>query len=137
MTANARLLIDALVAWSALVVLIARLRLPPFIALVAVSLGLGAAAGMPLGAAVKAFQDGVGNTLGFIAIVLGLGTMLGKMMAESGAATRIATSLVDLVGGRRVHWAIMAGAFLVGIPAFLHVGFALLRPLVLTCRRGT
>ncbi len=137
MTANARLLIDAVVAVSALVVLIARLRLHPFIALVAVSLGLGAAAGMPLGAAVKAFQDGVGNTLGFIAIVLGLGTMLGKMMAESGAATRIATSLVDLFGERRVHWAIMVVAFIVGIPVFFQVGFVLLVPLVFTIARRT
>src|SRR5260370_26876880 len=137
MTANARLLIDAVVAVSALVVLIARLRLHPFIALVAVSLGLGAAAGMPLGAAVKAFQDGVGNTLGFIAIVLGLGTMLGKMMAESGAATRIATSLVDVCGERRVHWAIMVVAFTVGIPVFFQVGVVLLVPLVFTTARRT
>src|SRR5258708_13050583 len=137
MTATARLLIDAVVAVSALVVLIARLRLHPFIALVAVSLGLGAAAGMPLGAAVKAFQDGVGNTLGFIAIVLGLGTMLGKMMAESGAATRIATTLIDLFGERRVHWAIMFVAFIVGIPVFFQVGFMVLIPLIFTIARRT
>src|SRR5258708_9526194 len=121
MTANARLLIDAVVAVSALVVLIARLRLHPFIALVAVSLGLGAAAGMPLGDAVKAFQAGVGNPLGFIAIVLGLGTLLGKMMAESGAATRIATSLVDLFRERRGRWAIMVVAFILRIPVLLQV----------------
>jgi GntP family gluconate:H+ symporter len=137
MTANARLLLYALGAVSVLIVLIARFKLHPFIALVAVSLGLGVAAGMPPGAAVKSFQDGVGGTLGFIAVVLGLGTMLGKMMAESGAATRIATSLVDLFGERRVHWAITVVAFIVGIPVFFQVGFVLLIPLVFTIARRT
>lgn len=137
MTADARLLLYAFVAVIALVVLIARLKLHPFIALVSVSLAMGVAAGMPPVAAVKAFQDGVGNVLGFIAIVVGLGTMLGKMMAESGAATRIATTLIDLFGERRVHWAIMVVAFIVGIPVFFQVGFVLLIPLVFTIARRT
>ncbi|HMI43041.1 MAG TPA: GntP family permease [Gemmatimonadaceae bacterium] len=137
MTADARLLLYALLAVIALVVLIARLKLHPFIALVTVSLAMGVAAGMPPVAAVKAFQDGVGNVLGFIAIVVGLGTMLGKMMAESGAATRIATTLIDLFGERRVHWAIMVVAFIVGIPVFFQVGFVLLIPLVFTIARRT
>jgi GntP family gluconate:H+ symporter len=98
---------------------------------------MGLAAGMTPVAAVKAFGDGVGNVLGFIAIVVGLGTMLGKMMAESGAATRIATTLIELFGERRVHWAIMIVAFIVGIPVFFQVGFVLLIPLVFTIARRT
>jgi GntP family gluconate:H+ symporter len=137
MTPDARLLLFALLAVSALVVLIARLKLHPFIALVSVSLAMGVVAGMSPAAAVKAFQDGVGNTLGFIAVVVGLGTMLGKMMAESGAATRIATTLIDLFGERRVHWAVMFVAFIVGIPVFFQVGFVLLVPLVFTIARRT
>ena len=137
MTPDARLLLYALGAVVALVVLIARFKLHPFVALVAVSLAMGAAAGMPLGGAVKAFQDGVGNALGFIAVVVGLGTMLGKMMAESGAATRIAATLIDAFGERRVHWAIMVVAFIVGMPVFFQVGFVLLVPLVFTVARRT
>lgn len=137
MTPDARLLLYALAAVSALILLIARFKLHPFIALISVSLGMGVAAGMPLGAAVKAFQDGVGNVLGFIAVVVGLGTMLGKMMAESGAATRIAATLIDFFGERRVHWAIMFVAFIVGIPVFFQVGFVLLIPLVFTIARST
>ena len=137
MTTDARLLIIAFIAVAALIVLIARFKLHPFIALVVVSLATGVAAGMPPVAAVKAFQDGVGTTLGFIAVVVGLGTMLGKMMAESGAATRIATTLIDLFGERRVHWAIMIVAFIVGIPVFFQVGFVLLIPLVFTIARRT
>jgi GntP family gluconate:H+ symporter len=137
MTRDGLLLLYALAAVGALILLIARFKLHPFIALISVSLAMGMAAGMPVGAAVKAFQDGVGGVLGFIAVVVGLGTMLGKMMAESGAATRIATTLIDLFGERRVHWAIMFVAFIVGIPVFFQVGFVLLVPLVFTIARST
>jgi GntP family gluconate:H+ symporter len=137
MTIETRLLLFALTAVIALILLIARFKLHPFIALVLVALAMGVAAGMPPLAAVKAFQDGVGTTLGFIAVVVGLGTMLGKMMAESGAAARIAATLIDLFGIQRVHWAIMIVAFIVGIPVFFQVGFVLLIPLVFTIARRT
>jgi gluconate:H+ symporter, GntP family len=130
-------LVYALLAVLALILLIARFKVHPFVALVIVSLGMGAAAGMAPGALVKAFQDGVGATLGSIAVVVGLGTMLGKMMAESGGAARIATTLIALFGERRVHWAIMVVAFIVGIPVFFQVGFVLLIPLVFTIARRT
>ncbi|HET9384112.1 MAG TPA: gluconate:H+ symporter, partial [Gemmatimonadales bacterium] len=135
MSPNTALLLYAAVAVVALIVLIARFKLHPFLALVTVSLALGITAGMPLGTVVKAFQDGVGGVLGFIAIVVALGTMLGKMMAESGGATRIATTLIGLFGERRVHWAIMFVAFIIGIPVFFQVGFVLLIPLVFTIAR--
>jgi GntP family gluconate:H+ symporter len=134
-TADGRLLLYALAAVGALIVLIARVKVHPFIALVAVSLAMGIAAGMPPADALQAFQDGVGSVLGFIAVVVGLGTMLGKMMAESGAAARIATTLIARFGERRVHWAIMVVAFIVGIPVFFQVGFVLLVPLVFTIAR--
>ena len=135
MSPNTTLLLFAFLAVVALIVLIARFKLHPFIALIVVSLALGVAAGMPLGSVVKAFTDGVGAILGFIAIVVALGTMLGKMMAESGAATRIATTLIARFGESRVHWAIMFVAFIVGIPVFFQVGFVLLIPLVFTIAR--
>ena len=135
MSPNTLLLLYAFLAVLALIVLIAVFKLHPFVALVVVSLGLGAAAGMPLSTVVKAFQDGVGGVLGFVAVVVALGTMLGKMMAESGGAARIATTLIALFGERRVHWAIMVVAFLVGIPVFFQVGFMLLIPLVFTIAR--
>jgi gluconate:H+ symporter, GntP family len=134
---DARLLVYAAVDVVALILLIARWKVHPFIALVGVSLALGLAAGMkPLDVA-GAFQAGVGNVLGFIAGVLALGTMLGKIMAESGAATRIATTMVDRFGESRVHWAIMLVAVIIGIPVFFQVGFILLIPLVFTIARRT
>ena len=134
---DVNLLLYAAGAVAALILLIAWLRVHPFVALILVSLGMGVASGMPVLGAVKAFQDGVGTALGFIAIVVGVGTMLGKMMAESGAATRIATTMIDRFGERRVHWAIMVVAFIVGMPVFFQVGFVLLVPLVFTIARRT
>lgn len=131
------LLLYALLAVIALIVLIAKFKIHPFVVLIAVSIGTGLATGMPLPGITKAFQDGVGNSLGFIAIVVGLGTMLGKMMAESGGAARIAQTLIALFGEKRVHWAIMFVAFIVGIPVFFQVGFVLLIPLVFTIARQT
>ena len=137
MISDTRLLLYALGAVVALIALITRFRVHPFIALVTVSLAMGAAARMPLENVARAFQDGVGGALGFIAVVVGLGTMLGKIMAESGAATRIATTLIRVFGEQRVHWAIMIVAFIVGTPVFFQVGFVLLIPLVFTMARST
>src|SRR5947208_16842188 len=137
MTPDTRLLLYAFGAVVLLIALIAYFKVHPLIALTSVSLAMGAAAGMPLDGAVKAFQDGVGTALGFIAIVVGVGTMLGKVMAESGAAARIATTLIERFGERRVHWALMVVAFILGIPVFFQVGFVLLIPLVFTIARRT
>jgi GntP family gluconate:H+ symporter len=137
MTPDTRLLVFALVAVVVLIVLIARFRLHPLLALTAVSLALGVSVGMHPADAVKAFQDGVGGGLGFIAIVVGVGTMLGKIMAESGGAACIATTLIARFGQRRVHWALMVVAFILGIPVFFQVGFVLLVPLVFTIARRT
>jgi hypothetical protein len=86
--------------------------------LIVVSLVLGLAVGMPMGNIVKAFETGVGNALGHIALVVGLGTMLGKMMAESGGAERIANTMIKAFGEKNVHWAMMTVAFIVGLPVF-------------------
>src|SRR5436309_14194045 len=137
MTPDTRLLLYAFCAVTLLIVLMAYLKVLPLIALTSVSLALGAVAGMSPAAVVKAFQDGVGNALGFIAIVVGVGTMLGKIMAESGAAARIATTLIARFGEGRVHWALMVVAFVLGIPVFFQVGFVLLIPLVFTIARRT
>ncbi|MEN3930287.1 SLC13 family permease [Microvirga sp. W0021] len=131
------LLVYALVAILALIVLIARYKLNPFIALVVVSIGMGLAAGMSPTKIVDSFQSGVGSTLGFIAVVVALGTMLGKLLAESGGAERIAMTLLNLFGQKNVHWAIMFVAFIVGMPVFFQVGFVLLIPLVFAIAKRT
>lgn len=122
-----------------LIFLIARLKLNPFIALVLTSLALGAAAGLPLDRLLATYEAGVGGALGHIALVVGLGTMMGKLMAESGGAERIAQTMIGWFGPARVHWAMMTAAFIVGLPVFFEVGFVLLMPIVFTVamRTGT
>ncbi|AJC16149.1 GntP family permease [Pandoraea sputorum] len=131
------LLVYALIAVIALILLIARFKLNPFITLIVVSLVLGLAVGMPMGGIVKAFETGVGNTLGHIALVVGLGTMLGKMMAESGGAERIARTLIGFFGEKNVHWAMVVIAFIVGLPVFFEVGFVLLIPIAFNVAKRT
>jgi len=127
----------AIVAIVALIVLIARFKLNPFIVLFSVSLVLALAAGMPPTDVVRSFETGMGGALGHIAIVIALGTMLGKMLAESGGAEQIALTLIDLFGPKRVHWAMMLIGFIVGLPVFFEVGFVLLIPIAFNVAKRT
>jgi GntP family gluconate:H+ symporter len=131
------LIAAAFVAVVGLIVLIAVFKLNPFITLFVTSLALAAATGMPLATVVHSFELGVGGTLGHIAIVVALGTMLGKMMAESGGADQIAHTLIDFFGEKRVHWAMMVIGLVIGLPAFFEVGFVLLIPIAFTVARRT
>lgn len=131
------LLLDAVVTIIGLIVLITRFKVHPFIALIIAAGFLGLTSGMPVDKIIKAFQDGFGGVLGFVGIILALGTMLGKMMADSGGADQIAQTLVRAFGKERVQWAMMFAAFLVGIPLFFEIGFVLLIPLVFIVARRT
>jgi GntP family gluconate:H+ symporter len=130
-------MISAFVSVVGLIVLIAVFKLNPFITLFLTSLSLAVVTGMPVSTIVHSFEAGVGGTLGHIAIVVALGTMLGKMMAESGGADRIAYTLIRLFGEKRVHWAMVTIGLVVGLPAFFEVGFVLLIPIAFTVARRT
>ncbi|MGY3321176.1 GntT/GntP/DsdX family permease [Pseudomonas sp. PGPPP2] len=129
------LLAYAAIAIIALIVLIARYRLNPFIVITLVSIGLALMAGMPADTIMGSYEAGVGKTLGHIALVVALGTMLGKMMAESGGAEQVARTLINRFGERNAHWAMVCIAFLVGLPLFFEVGFVLLVPIAFTVAR--
>ncbi|MEZ0608030.1 gluconate:H+ symporter [Fibrella sp. WM1] len=116
---------------TALVVLISYARLHAFLAFLVVSLGVGLALGMAPLAIVESVQKGIGSTLGSILGIIALGAMLGKLVAQSGAAQRIATTLIGQVGTRHIRWAFMLTGFIVGLPLFYSVGFLLLAPLVI------
>src|ERR1700678_851609 len=127
----------AFVSVVGLIVLIVVFKLNPFITLLLTSLALAVVTGMPLSTVIHSFEAGVGSTLGHIAIVVALGTMLGKMMAESGGADQIAYTLIRLFGEKNIPWAMVVIGFLVGLPAFFEVGFVLLIPIVFTVVRRT
>jgi len=131
------LLIAAFVAVVGLILLVAVAKLNPFITLLVVSLALAVAAGMPPDAILHSFEAGLGGTLAHIAVVIALGTMLGKMMAESGGADQIAYTLIRLFGEKHVHWAMVVIGLIVGLPAFFEVGFVLLIPIAFTVARRT
>lgn len=136
-TSPTLLLLYALVAVVGLIILIARFKLNAFLALILASLFVGICSGMELSKVAKSFQDGVGATLGFIAVVVGLGTMLGKMLAESGGAEVVANAFIRLLGRDRIHWTLMLVSFIIGLPVFFAVGLVLLVPIIFALARET
>jgi Gnt-I system high-affinity gluconate transporter len=113
-----------------LVLLITWGRLNAFLAFLIVSIITGLALGIPLNKITQSVQKGIGDTLGSLVIVIALGAMLGKLVAESGAAQKISQVLMKAFGVKRIQWALMITGFIVGIPLFYNVGFVLLIPLI-------
>jgi gluconate:H+ symporter, GntP family len=122
-------------AIAVLVVLISKVRLHPFLALLLVSLALGAATALPLDTLVHSFEAGMGATLGHTATVIALGSMLGKMLAESGGAEVIAQTLLRRSSDRWLPWTMLLIGLIVGLPVFFEVGFVLLMPVAFTVAR--
>lgn len=117
--------------------LIVKCKLNAFISFLLVSLAVGITEGMPLNTVVGSIEKGIGDTLGFLVMILGLGAMLGKLVADSGAAQRITSSLVRSFGKKNIQWAVVLTGFIVGIPMFYSVGFVILVPLVFTVGAAT
>lgn len=113
-----------------LILLIAWLRVNTFVAFIIVSILAGLVLGLPLEKIPASIQKGVGDTLGSLLMVILFGAMIGKLVAESGAAQRISDVMVRIVGERYITWALVLTGFIVGIPLFYNVGFVLLVPLI-------
>ena len=115
-----------------LFILIARFKLDAFISFIIVCIFVGLFQGMQLQSIVESIQKGIGDTLGFLVLILGFGAMLGKLVADSGAAKRITSNLISSFGVKNIQWAVVIAGFIVGIPMFYSVGFVILIPLVFT-----
>ena len=115
-----------------LVLLITVVKLHPFISFLIVCIITGLVKGMTITALMSSIQKGIGDVVGSLMIILCVGAMLGKLIADSGAANKIATGLIQLFGTKYIQWALVLTAFIVGIPLFYGVGFVLLVPLVIT-----
>ncbi|AIR70288.1 MULTISPECIES: gluconate transporter [Dickeya] len=113
-----------------LLVLMIRFKLNGFIALILVALAVGIMQGMPVQKVMTSIKNGVGGTLGTLALIMGFGAMLGKLLADCGGAQRIATTLINRFGRKHIQWAIVLTGFTVGFALFYEVGFVLLLPLV-------
>ena len=129
------LLVWVIAAVVILILLVARFHWNAFLALIVASLVVGLGSGMELPGIAKSFQEGVGRVLGDIGMIVGLGAVLGKLLAESGGAQVIADTLARALGERRLPWAVMLISFLVGIPVFFGVGLVLLVPIIVTLAR--
>ena len=135
MSHDARLIISAAGAVLLLIILIARWKVNSFVALIIASLFAGFCAGMELPTIAKSFGDGVGAVLSSVAMVVGLGAILGKMLSESGGAEVVAATISRSFGDNRLPWAFAIIALIVGLPVFFPVGLVLLTPIAIATSR--
>jgi GntP family gluconate:H+ symporter len=136
---TAGLLTVAALGIALLLLLIIKVRLQPFVALLAVSIAVGLAAGLSVtelfgtvqrSTAVSVIETGMGGILGHVAIIIGLGTMLGAILEVSGGAEVLASRLLNLFGEKRAPLAMGLTGLIFGIPVFFDVGIFVLAPLV-------
>jgi Gnt-I system high-affinity gluconate transporter len=120
-----------------LLLLITVIKFDAFLSFVIVCLFVGISMGLSIEETIGALTKGLGDTLGFLVLILGFGAMLGRIMADSGAAQRITQTMVGAFGMKRLHWALMLTGFIVGIPMFYSVGFVILIPIVFTLAAST
>ena len=129
------LLLLTIAAIALLLFLILVVKLHAFLSLLISSMALGLAAGMAPAAVLKSIQSGFGEALGFIAVVVGLGAMIGRFIENSGGGRVLADWLLGKFGRERAVWALLVAAYLVGLPIFFEVGFIILAPLVWSLAR--
>ena len=113
-----------------LVFLISYWKIDAFISFIIVSLVAGIALGIPVGDVPDVVNRGIGNIMSGLTLILIFGAMLGKLVAESGAARKIANVMVGAFGTRHIQWGLMVTGFAVGIPLFYNIGFILLVPII-------
>ncbi len=123
-------LLIVLLAIASLILLITAFKLNPFLAFLVVSFITGIFLDIPIDKLAKTVEKGIGDTIGSIAIIISLGAMLGKLVAESGAAQKIASVMMASFGEKYIQWALVTTGFIIGIPLFYGVGFVLMIPLV-------
>jgi gluconate:H+ symporter, GntP family len=127
---DTRLMVAALAGIALIVVLITAAKMHPFLALVLGSALVGIASGVGVGDVITNFEKGVGDTLKEVGLLIALGAMLGKLLAESGGADRIVDTLVTRSGKRMVPWAMALVAMIIGLPMFFEIGLVLLLPVI-------
>lgn len=126
-----QLLLTALFSVLLLVALIvSRIKMHPLLALLIVSIGVGIATGMEPETIVKQITNGAGKTLGAVGVVIALGAMLGKILADAGVTEQIAEGILKHASDRMIPWAMTLVAFIVGIPMFFEVGLVVMLPLI-------
>ncbi|GGZ07126.1 GntP family permease [Streptomyces poonensis] len=134
---HAQLGIAVLAGIAVIVLLITKFKLHAFLSLTIGSLALGAAAGAPLDKVISSFTSGLGSTVSGVGVLIALGAILGKLLADSGGADQIVDTILRKAGGRSMPWAMVLIASVIGLPLFFEVGVVLLIPVVMmVAKRG-
>jgi len=134
---HAQLGIAVLAGIAVIVLLITKFKLHAFLSLTLGTLALGAFAGAPLDKTILSFTTGLGSTVAGVGVLIALGAILGKMLADSGGADQIVDTILARAGGRTMPWAMVLIASVIGLPLFFEVGVVLLIPVVLmVAKRG-
>lgn len=115
--------------------IVSKIRLHPLLALIITSIAVGLIAGMPLDKLIKSIEAGAGHTLGAVGLVVALGAMLGKILAEGGVTEGISNLIIEKTSTRMLPWAMAGAAFVIGIPMFFEVGLVVLLPLIFSVAR--
>lgn len=115
-----------------LVLLVTWVKLNAFLAFLCVSIIAGLLLGIPLGKVTASVQNGFGDTMKQLAIIICFGAVLGKLIVASGAAQKIADTMINTIGKKNIQWALVATGFVVGISLFYGIGFVLLVPIAFT-----
>ncbi|MGI5156726.1 gluconate:H+ symporter [Microbispora sp. CA-102843] len=132
---DTRLIVAALAGIAVIVLLITKLRTHPFLALALGSGVLGLVAGMAPEKLIDSFSAGLGSTVAGVGVLIALGAMLGKLLADSGGAEEIVDGILRRSGDRALPWAMTLIAVLIGLPMFFEIGLVLLIPVILLVAR--
>ncbi|AZM92482.1 gluconate:H+ symporter [Streptomyces sp. W1SF4] len=134
---DAQLGVAVLAGIAVIVLVITRLKMHAFLALTVGSLALGSFAGAPLNKTIASFTAGLGATVAGVGVLIALGAVLGRLLADSGGADEIVDTILARARGRAMPWAMVLIASVIGLPLFFEVGIVLLIPVVLlVARRG-
>ncbi|WP_404455049.1 GntP family permease [Oceanobacillus kapialis] len=134
---SAWLIIVAILGVATLLFLVMRTKLQAFLALILVSFLVGLGVGMSPEEIVAAFEAGMGETVAFIAIVIGLGAMFGEVLRASGGAERLALTMINKFGINKSSWALGIAGIVISIPIFLDVALVILMPILYTLAKKT
>jgi GntP family gluconate:H+ symporter len=134
---NTQLILALLVGIAVIVGLITLLKMHPFLALILGSAALALVAWIPPTAALTSFINGFGSTAGAVGILIALGAMLGKLLADSGGADTIVSRIIQRLGGNKLPWGMALIAAIIGLPLFFEVGVVILVPVVILVARRT
>ena len=113
-----------------LIVMISVFKINAFLSFLVVSIVAGMSLGLPLTKIAGAVEKGMGDVLGSLVIIITTGAMLGKLVAESGAAQKIAEVMMSTFGKKHIQWAMVITGFIIGIPLYYGIGFVLMVPLI-------